>query len=103
MCPVWNVEPAAAIENQPVVSDIPTLLLTGDNDPGSPPAWSISTAENLSHSYYFVFPWASHGLIYGGSSAASCARSMMNAFIADPTTAPDSACLDTLVVTFITK
>jgi pimeloyl-ACP methyl ester carboxylesterase len=103
MCSVWNVEPAAEIENKPVVSDIPTLLLAGDNDPGSPPAWSISTAENLSHSYSFEFPWASHGLIYGGTPAADCARSMMSAFIADPATTPDSTCIDSLKVTFVTE
>jgi len=103
MCPAWNVEPVTEIENQPVVSDIPTLLLTGDNDPGSPPDWGISTAEKLSNSYYFEFPWASHGLVYGASSASSCAKSLISAFIADPTTKPDSACIDKLKVTFVTR
>lgn len=103
MCSAWNVKPAAAIENQPVVSDIPTLLLTGDMDPGTSPAWGTSTAKNLSNSYYFEFPWASHWLIYRGSPAADCAQSMMSAFIADPTSAPDSTCMDTLVVSFITQ
>jgi hypothetical protein len=102
LCPAWNVEPAVE-EIQPVVSDIPTLLLTGDNDPASPPAWGISTAENLSNSYFFEFPGASHGLIYGPSSASICARNMMNAFITDPTTKPDSACIDRLTVTFMTR
>jgi pimeloyl-ACP methyl ester carboxylesterase len=103
MCPAWDVEPAAEIEIQPVVSDIPTLLLTGDNDPGSPPAWSIAIAENLSNSHYFEFPWASHGLSYGVSPASLCARSITSAFIANPTTTPDSACIDKLTVTFITR
>jgi pimeloyl-ACP methyl ester carboxylesterase len=103
LCPAWNVEPATETEIQPVVSDIPTLLLTGDNDPGSPPAWGISTAENLSNSHYFEFPWASEGLLYGASPASICARSMIDAFIADPTLTPDSACIDNLSVTFMTR
>jgi len=103
LCPAWDVEPTAAIEIQPVVSDIPTLLLTGDNDPGLPPAWSIATAENLSHSYYFEFLWASQGLVYGASPASVCAKSMISAFLADPTTKPASTCMDGLRVTFVTQ
>ncbi len=100
MCPAWKVNPAAAVENQPVVSDIPTLLLTGADDPVTSPAWAESTAKNLSHSYYFEFPWASHWLIYRDSSAASCALGMLGAFLADPTSAPDSTCIKSLKVSF---
>jgi pimeloyl-ACP methyl ester carboxylesterase len=103
LCPAWDVEPTVVNEIQPVESDIPTLLLTGDNDPGSPPAWAVSTSENLSHSYYFEFPWASQGLMYSGSPAAECARSMMSAFIADPAAAPDAACMNGLKVFFVTQ
>jgi len=103
LCPAWNVEPTVQSEIQPVVSDIPTLLVTGDNDPGFPPAWGISTAENLSNSHYFEFPWASQGLLYGASPASICARSMISAFIADPTTKPNSTCINRLTVTFVTR
>jgi len=103
MCSAWNVEPNMGNEIQPVVSDIPTLLLTGDNDPGSPPDWGISTAEKLSNSYYFELRWASHGLVYGASPASACAKSLISAFITDPTTKPDSACVDRLTVTFVTR
>ena len=103
LCPAWNIEPTAESEIQLVVSDIPTLLMTGDNDPGFPPAWGISTAENLHNSYYFEFPWASQGLLYGASAASVCAKSMISAFIADPITKPDSACMDRLTVTFVTR
>ena len=103
VCPTWDVKPAAAIENQPVVSDIPTLILAGDNDPATPPAWGKLAAQTLSNSHYFEFPWAAHGVIYGVSPAASCAQSMMNAFVADPATAPDSTCINSLKVFFVTK
>ena len=103
MCPAWNVEPADPIENKPVVSNIPTLLLTGDNDPGTSPAWVKSTAGKLNNSYSFEFPWASHWLIYGDTSTASCAQSMMSAFIADPVSTPDSTCINLLRVIFVTE
>lgn len=103
LCPAWEIEPPVESEIQPVVSDIPTLLLTGDNDPGFPPAWSVSTAENLSNSYYFEFPWASQGLLYGASPASVCAKSMTSAFIANPITKPDSACIERLTVDFVTR
>jgi len=103
LCSAWDAEPGAEIASQPVVSDIPTLLVTGDSDPQSPPAWALSTAENLSNSYYFEIPWASHGLSYGPSSASKCARSIVSAFITDPTAKPNSACIDKLVVTFVRR
>ena len=103
LCPAWNVEPTMDSEIQPVVSDIPTLLLTGDSDPGFPPAWGILTAENLSNSHYFEFPWASQGLLYGPNSAAACARNMVSAFIDNPVTTPDSSCIDSLHVDFVTR
>ena len=103
MCHAWDVKRDADIENQAVVSDIPTLLLTGDNAPGSPPAWAVSTSENLSRSYYFEIPWASQGMIYGGTPAAECARSMARAFIMDPTQAPDATCMNGLRVSFMTQ
>jgi pimeloyl-ACP methyl ester carboxylesterase len=103
VCPAWDVKPAAAIENQPVASNIPTLILAGDNDPATPPAWGKLAAQTLSNSHYFEFPWVAHGVIYGDNPAASCAQNMMNAFVADPNTAPDSTCINSLKVFFVTK
>ena len=100
---LWKVKPAAAFDNQPVVSDIPTLILTGDNDPATPPAWGKLAAQTLSKSYYFEFTWAAHGVIYGSGPAASCSQGMMNAFVANPTSAPDSTCMKDLRVSFVKK
>jgi pimeloyl-ACP methyl ester carboxylesterase len=102
LCPAWNVEPATGAEIEPVVSDIPTLLVTGDSDPTFSPAWQKSTAENLSHSYSFEFPWAPFGLIYGSGPATECARSIVSAFINDPATKPSATCMDNLNINFVT-
>jgi pimeloyl-ACP methyl ester carboxylesterase len=102
LCAEWGAKPAAAIENQPVVSDIPTLILAGDNDPITPPAWGKLAAQTLSHSYFFEFPWVGHGVL-GAGVWGSCSQSMVSAFIADPDSAPDSACLSKLKPFFIKR
>jgi len=103
LCPAWELEPNTGAEVKPVVSDIPTLLLSGDNDPISPPAWSALTAENLSNSYSFELPWASFNTSIGGNSdAARCAKRIASAFITDPKAKPDATCIDKLKVNFVT-
>ena len=102
MCAEWGTKPAAAIENQPVVSDIPTLILAGDNDPITPPAWGKLAAQTLSHSHFFEFPWVGHAVL-GAGVWGSCSQSMVSAFIADPNSAPDATCLSKLKVFFIPR
>jgi hypothetical protein len=38
VCDAWQVPPAPAKENQPVVSSVPTLIMAGEFDPDTPPA-----------------------------------------------------------------
>ena len=101
-CSSWGAQPAAASINQPVVSAIPTLVLAGDNDPITPPAWSKAAAATLSHSHYFEFPWVGHGVLAAGVWG-SCSQSMASAFLTDPNAAPDSTCISDLKVFFVTK
>ena len=44
------------------MSDIPTLLLSGQFDPATPPRFADIAAETLSNSYSFVVPMAGHGV-----------------------------------------
>ena len=62
MCEWWQRMPVDPIEDEPVVSDIPTLLLSGQFDPVTPPKWADLAAETLSNSYTFVMPMAGHGV-----------------------------------------
>jgi pimeloyl-ACP methyl ester carboxylesterase len=101
ICALWGAQNAAAIENQPVVSDIPTLILEGDNDPITPPAWGQLAAKTLSKSHYVEFRWVGHGVL-GAGLWGDCSKSMVDAFLIDPITAPDAACLDKLKVVFWT-
>jgi len=89
ICENWPVEEADPWVKEPLVSDIPTLVLEGEFDPVTPPEYGQLVAENLSNSYFFEFPGEGHNIIV----ANECARSIAGAFIDDPTRAPDAACI----------
>jgi pimeloyl-ACP methyl ester carboxylesterase len=87
-CSVWRVPPAGPDENQPAMSDIPTLVLAGRFDPITPPTYGRAAADSLSRATYVEFPWASHGVLDEG-----CAMDIVAAFLDNPEAAPDSACI----------
>jgi pimeloyl-ACP methyl ester carboxylesterase len=89
ICRVWKVRPAQAIENRPVKSDIPTLILAAEYDAYTPPAWGKLAAQTLKHSFLFEVPWAGHGPGF----SSPCAREMVAEFFGNPTVAPNSDCL----------
>jgi hypothetical protein len=76
------------VENEPVHSDVPTLVMQGAYDPITPPAWGRHAAETLSNGYFFEYPAVGHG----ASAVEGCPRDMMIAFLNDPA-APDSSCI----------
>ncbi|NDJ60504.1 MAG: alpha/beta hydrolase [Chloroflexi bacterium] len=88
VCADW---PATSdpVENEPVASDVPVLLLAGAYDPITPPRWAALAAETLSNGYLYTFPGFSHDAALAGL----CPLTMTAAFIADPTTAPDASCI----------
>ena len=88
-CQLWHVQPVPAAQRQPVTSAIPTLILAGEYDPTTPPAYGMLAAQTLSRSYFFLFPGTGHGVI----GRVSCATSMFQAFIELPTEKPDSTCM----------
>lgn len=88
-CKAWNVEPLASQVDDPVQSDVPTLLLSGAFDPITPAANAETVAATLSHSYSFVFPTGGHGQLVGDK----CADGIAQAFLNNPTRQPDAACI----------
>jgi len=89
-CAEWGAGTAASLENEPVISDIPTLIMVGEYDPATPPKWGRLAAETLSNSYYFEFPGSGHSLL----SDTECAIQATDEFFNDPTREPDRNCLD---------
>jgi pimeloyl-ACP methyl ester carboxylesterase len=96
-CAVWDVAPAAPLENEPVHSDIPTLILAGDYDPVTPPGYARDTAVYLPNAYYFEFAGIGHGV----ANSTSCGVEMTVAFLDEPTMPPDDACLEHMYFGFV--
>jgi pimeloyl-ACP methyl ester carboxylesterase len=89
LCRSWKVPAASVMENQAVSSDIPVLVFSGEFDPITPPAYGQEAAKTLSKSFAIEVPRAGHG----SSVTEDCPRSMVLAFLDDPTQKPDETCL----------
>lgn len=89
VCAFWGAGEADALENEPINSDIPTLILAGEYDPITPPAWGEQVAANLENASFFEFPGTGHGVSISGE----CAVSLVESFLADPEGEPDAGCL----------
>ena len=92
VCESWSPTPPDPIENQPVTSDVPALILSGRFDPITPPEWGQLAAQTLPNSTYFEFPQAGHWVLRAGS----CGMELSMAFLEDPSTPPDSPCVAAL-------
>jgi len=88
-CAVWQVKPLEPFVDEPVSSEIPTLVLSGRFDPITPPEFGDIVARTLSRAYVYTFPDTSHSAV--GSSV--CADTMLKAFLDDPLQPPDSSCI----------
>jgi pimeloyl-ACP methyl ester carboxylesterase len=89
ICEKWPVEQADPAIKQPVVSDIPTLILAGEFDPVTPVVYAEEVADHLSNSYLYAFPGVGHNVLV----ASSCARDIAGQFLGDPTSEPDANCI----------
>jgi pimeloyl-ACP methyl ester carboxylesterase len=89
-CALWSDARAPAIENQAVVSKIPTLVLAGEWDPITPPRWGADVAANLANSTFVEFPGLGHGV----SVDDDCPRSIMLDFLTSPESDLDLSCAD---------
>jgi pimeloyl-ACP methyl ester carboxylesterase len=91
-CALW---PRAEIERdyaQPVKSDVPVLILTGQWDPVTPPSNGDRIAKTLSNSLHLVVPSGAHGL--DGLEGMDCIDNLIVAFIErGATKGLDTACV----------
>ncbi|SJZ95994.1 alpha/beta hydrolase fold [Enhydrobacter aerosaccus] len=79
-CPVWRVPVAPPAERQPVVSEIPTLLLSGGYDWLTPSSWGREAARHLSLSRHIIFRAQGHGV----SAQDQCAARLRDEFFEAP-------------------
>ena len=91
-CTVW---PAAELPEsyfEPVRSEAPVLLLSGDLDPVTPPRWAEAVLDGLTDARHVVAPGAGHGVLPRG-----CTRDVVAEFIEAGTHAGlDVGCIERL-------
>jgi pimeloyl-ACP methyl ester carboxylesterase len=85
-CSEWEAGQAPAVENEPVTTAIPTLVLGGEFDPITPATGGADLAASLPATFVEL-PNLGHGLL-----ADPCANSVVRAFLADPSATVDTAC-----------
>ena len=92
VCDFWPKGSLPAGYHDPVVSDKPVLVLSGELDPVTPPRWGESVARHLSNSLHVVVPGAAHGAsIYG------CVPRLIARFLEDAGfEGLDAACVEDL-------
>lgn len=71
--PKGTVEPTFY---DPVVSDVPSLVLSGDIDPVTPPTWGESVVKHLRNGRHIVMPGTGHGVI-----STPCGLKLIETFI----------------------
>jgi hypothetical protein len=90
-----GIEPLGDWVDEPVTSDVPTLVLSGRFDPITPPVGGEIVAKSLPNAVHYVFANGGHGAI----SDLTCAPTLLPSFLADPDN-PDDACVAKLVPSF---
>ena len=82
----WHPYRASAIENQPVVSEIPTLMVSGILDPVTPPINASEALKHLKNGYEVIFQDESHDV------ANSCFFKIAQDFLNKPYQKPNADC-----------
>ena len=90
LCAAWGLTEPSAAENEPLQSDVPTLLVAGYFDPVTPPENLALAAAGLSRAYVYTFPDQAHA----ASLISPCALGVVQAFIDNPAVAPDARCAE---------
>ncbi len=76
LCKSWPHKVVSADFKKPVVSSIPTLLLSGQYDPVTPPSYASQVAKHLSHHLEVVVPGEGHGVV-----GLSCVPKLAEQFV----------------------
>lgn len=90
VCSVWPQGETIAAMKEPLISDIPTLLLSGEFDPITPPAYAEKTLQTLSNARHLVLKGQGHFV-----SGTGCTPHLVEKFVTDASSASlNTRCLD---------
>ncbi|HYG69387.1 MAG TPA: alpha/beta hydrolase, partial [Anaeromyxobacteraceae bacterium] len=90
VCADWPKRPVAASWHDPVRSDVPALLLSGEADPVTPPAWANLLLRDLPNARHLVLAGEGHGAFLRG-----CVPELVAGFLGAGTASGlDAACVE---------
>lgn len=89
-CPLWPTYRPSEAFYEPVTADIPTLILSGDLDPVTPPSNGEYSSRSLPNSHHIIVKNTAHTV-----AMSTCASDLINEFLTSlsPETL-DESCLD---------
>jgi pimeloyl-ACP methyl ester carboxylesterase len=91
-CELWPRAELPKRYAEPTRADVPALILTGQWDPVTPPAYGDAAAKYLPNSLHLVVPSGGHG--FGGLEGLDCLRDIVASFIERGTTKGlDTSCV----------
>lgn len=82
-----------SLEAQPVDTDIPTLILSGEFDPITRPSNAVQLKKNIPSAYLYTFPGTGHAVV----TSTACGLEIANNFLKNPFSKPDDRCLESLM------
>ena len=83
VCKLWPRGPVAADFHAPLHSTVPVLLLSGSNDPITPPRYAAEAARGYPHSLDLVVPGFGHGQLLDPCVGRLMARFIARASVQD--------------------
>ena len=91
-CEFWPRGEVPADYYAPIQSDVPTLVLSGDVDPVTPPSWGEMITAQLANATHLTAPFTGHGVM-----ATGCGQQIVRQFITNGSAEGlDTTCLATL-------
>ena len=89
-CPPWVGQNFGDSTAASLQSEIPSLILTGELDPRTPPSYGAHLGKGLPNSYILSVPWHGHDLQH------PCLSRIQRDFFDTPHVRPSTTCLDSL-------
>jgi pimeloyl-ACP methyl ester carboxylesterase len=89
VCEGWNAPAPAVVEEAPVATDLPVLVLAGEFDPITPPAYGQVTVETMPSGTYVEFPGLGHAVTF----QSPCPQGIAVAFVDAPEREPETGCV----------
>lgn len=97
-CRTWLGEAYDDREAEPLRSDLPALIMTGEFDPRTPPAYARLLAAGLPRAQLVILPWDGHL-----DRPPDCSFRISRDFFDAPDRVADTSCLDAITpIEFVT-